>query len=425
MTLRTPQAHSANGLDTLSGAHQQLADAVAQLGYDDGMHQTLATPRREMTVAIPLRRDHGAVEVFTGYRVQHNLSRGPGKGGIRFSPHVDLPEVRALAMWMTWKCALLDIPYGGAKGGVRVDPSELSVAELERLVRRYTSELGAFLGPDVDIPAPDVGTNEQTMAWMMDTYSVNRGRTTLGVVTGKPLGLGGSRGRASATSRGVALIALRALEDLGIGVQHGTVAVQGFGKVGRDAARFLNDAGLRVVAVSDQYGAVHNDRGLDIAGLISHVDATGSVDLYPGGAPIPREVLLELPVDLLVPAAVENVITEENARSVRARLIVEGANGPTTPAADEILARQGTIVVPDILANAGGVLVSYFEWVQGNQSYWWTETDINERLSVRMLDAWNQIRASSELTGRTLRETAMLIAVERVATAHRSRGLYP
>jgi glutamate dehydrogenase (NAD(P)+) len=412
-------------VSALDAAHHQLADAVVALHLDDGLHRLLATPRREMTVAVPLRRESGSVEVFVGHRVQHSLSRGPGKGGLRFSSAVTLDEVRALAMWMTWKCALLDLPYGGAKGGICVEPTALGKAELERVVRRYTSELGGFIGPEKDIPAPDIGTDEQTMAWMMDTYSANQGRTVLGVVTGKPLGLGGSKGRPSATSRGVAILALAALDDVGVPARGATVAVQGFGKVGRDAARFLAEAGLRVVAISDRFAAVYNDAGLDVERLGAHVDRTGSVAGFEGGEAIGGDAILELAVDMLVPAAVENVITVTNAQRVRAKVVVEGANGPTTPDADRVLASRGVLVVPDILANAGGVLVSYFEWVQGNQSYWWSETDIAQRLSDRMLMTWTTVRESSRRSGRTLRQEAMSIAVRRVADAHMSRGLYP
>jgi glutamate dehydrogenase (NAD(P)+) len=408
----------------LEDARAQLREAIEVLGYDESMYAMLAQPRREVTVSIPLRRDDGSVEVLTGHRVQHNLSRGPAKGGLRFSPDVDLDEVRALAMWMTWKCALLDVPYGGAKGGVRVDPRLYSSAELERITRRYTSELTPVLGPDIDIPAPDIGTDEQTMAWIMDTYSVSQGHTVLGVVTGKPLSLGGSLGRAEATSRGVVHIALAAMESVGLVPSASTAAVQGFGKVGRGAARFLDEAGVRVLAVSDQYGAVHVPGGLDLPALEEHVDRTGSVVGF--GCPMddPAE-LLALDVDVLVPAAVEGVLDAITAKSVRARVIVEGANGPTTPEADRILAAMGCLVVPDILANAGGVVVSYFEWVQANQAYWWSLSEVDERLRERMISAWHGVRSHSESHGITLRSAATSLAVKKVAEAHRARGLYP
>ena len=395
------------------------------LGFDEGLYQVLATPRREVTVAIPLRRDSGDIEVLIGHRVQHNISRGPGKGGLRYSPDVTLDEVRALAMWMTWKCALLDVPYGGAKGGVRIDPRHYSSGELERVTRRYTSEISPLIGPEYDIPAPDVGTDEQTMAWIMDTYSVQRGYTVLGACTGKPVSLGGSLGRATATSRGVVHVALAALSTRGIRPHGATAAVQGFGKVGRHAARFLFDAGLLVTAVSDQYGAVTAARGLDVRALQDHVDRTGSVLGYPGGDGITHAALLESDVDLLVPAAVEGVIHAGNADRIAARVIVEGANGPTTPAADVILHDAGILVVPDILANAGGVLVSYFEWVQANQAYWWGAEEVETRLAERMVNAWEHVTAHATKLRLPLRAAATCLAVERVAHAACLRGLYP
>jgi glutamate dehydrogenase (NAD(P)+) len=409
----------------LDNAQAQLQAAAKTLGLDSGLYQMLASPRRELTVQVPLRRDDGTMEVLTGYRVQHNFSRGPAKGGVRYSPEVTLDEVRALAMWMSWKCALLDVPYGGAKGGITVDPRRYSAAELERLTRRYTSEILPVIGPDQDIPAPDIGTDEQTMAWMMDTYSVAAGHTVPAMVTGKPLSVGGSRGRASATSRGVVHIALAALKHCGLPVVGGTAAVQGFGKVGAKAAQYLFEAGMQVVAIADQYGAVHAPGGVDIPGLQKHVEATGTVVGFPGADPLDAGTLLELEVDLLVPAAVEGVLHEANAAAVQAKVIVEGANGPTTAAADAILADRGVLVVPDILANAGGVIVSYFEWVQGNQSYWWTEQEVDHRLEERMHMAWQNLLQTQRNTGLTLRETATLTAVQKVAEAHRVRGLYP
>jgi glutamate dehydrogenase (NAD(P)+) len=413
------------GAGPLDAARSQLADAATYLGLDEGVHELLSHARREMTVSVPLRHDDGHVSLFIGHRVQHNLSRGPGKGGVRFSPQVNLDEVRALAMWMTWKCALIDLPYGGAKGGVTIDPRLHSLSELERVTRRYTSELAGFIGPERDIPAPDIGTDEQTMAWMMDTISVGRGYTVPGVVTGKPLQIGGSRGRADATSLGVSHVALAVLADLGIRANGARAAVQGFGKVGAGAARFLAEAGALIVSVSDQYGAIHAERGVDIPALEGWVEATGSVVGFQGAEPIGGDDLLELDVDLLAPCAVEGVITEENASRIRASVIVEGANGPTTPAADEILRRRGVTVVPDILANSGGVVVSYFEWVQANQAYWWTAAEVEDRLVRRMLAGWELVRTESTKSGRTLRDSATAIAVARVAEAHRIRGLYP
>jgi glutamate dehydrogenase (NAD(P)+) len=423
--LTTPMAHRSPGEHALADAQAQLTFAVDLLGYGDGLHQLLGSARRETRVSIPLRRDDGTMEVLTGYRVQHNFSRGPTKGGLRYSPDVSLDEVRALAMWMTWKCALLDVPYGGAKGGVTIDPRHYSKAELERVTRRYASELHPVLGPDKDIPAPDIGTDEQTMAWIMDTYSVNAGYTVPGVVTGKPVSIGGSLGRSTATSRGVAQVALAALQHVGVAPTSATAAVQGFGKVGASAAQFLADAGVRIVAISDQYGAVHASNGLDVVRLHEHVAVAGTVLGFADADPIDPDSVLTLDVDLLVPAAVEGVINAANAPEVRATVVVEGANGPTTAEADQILRGKGVLVVPDILANAGGVIVSYFEWVQGNQAYWWSADEVEERLRVRMLAGWSAVVESSQRLGITLREAATVIAVQRVAEAHQIRGLYP
>jgi glutamate dehydrogenase (NAD(P)+) len=409
----------------LIDAQRQLQEATDFLGYDEGLFTMLSRPRREVTVSIPLRRDSGEIEVLTGHRVQHNLSRGPAKGGLRFSRAVNIDEVRALAMWMTWKCALIDVPYGGAKGGVCIDPKRYSKAELERVTRRYTSEILPLIGPERDIPAPDIGTDEQTMAWMMDTFSVNRGHTTLGVVTGKPLSLGGSLGRSGATSRGIVHVAAQALAARGLGAASSTAAVQGFGKVGCGAAEYLTELGVRVVAVSDEFGAVHNQDGLDIPALQRHVAQTGTVANFAQAEDIRGDLLLELPVDLLVPAAIEGVVHAENAAQVRASIIVEGANGPTTSAADEILQANDVLVVPDILANAGGVVVSYFEWVQANQAYWWSQTEVEARLEHRMLSAWRWVSEYARQHSLSLRRAATALAVQTVAHAHQQRGLYP
>jgi glutamate dehydrogenase (NAD(P)+) len=407
-------------------AQAQLTEAVKQLQLDDGMHQLLATPRREMTVSIPLRRDDGHVEVLRGYRVQHNLSRGPAKGGIRYHPSTDIDEVRALAMWMTWKCALIGIPYGGAKGGVTIDPRLYSQTELERVTRRYASEIGPIVGPEKDIPAPDVGTDEQTMAWFMDTYSVNRGYTVTGVVTGKPVSIGGSQGRGGATSRGVLITAFLALRAAGLDPRDVTVAVQGFGKVGGLAAQYLHDAGCKVVAVSDVKGGAYNAMGLNPAAMLRALrGGMESVVGYPGTDAISNEELLELDVDVLVPAALESVIHDGNADRVKARFIVEGANGPTTPDADEILEAKGVVVVPDILANSGGVAVSYFEWVQDLQAYAWSESEVNDRLASILESAYADVSALAQEYGVSLRTAAQMIGVGRVAEAHRTRGLYP
>ncbi|MGN8245693.1 Glu/Leu/Phe/Val family dehydrogenase [Cellulomonas soli] len=406
-------------------AQAQLSEAIEILGYDEGLHQMLATPRREMHVAVPLRRDDGRVVLHSGFRVQHNISRGPGKGGLRYAPTVDIEEVRALAMWMTWKCAVVDVPYGGAKGGVTIDPRGHSAAELERLTRRYTSEISPIIGPERDIMAPDIGTDERTMAWVMDTFSVNRGYTIPAVTTGKPLTIGGSLGRTTATSRGVVHTARAALADAGTDLREVSTAVQGFGKVGSHAARFLHETGARVNAVSDQYGGVHAPDGLDVPALLEHVAATGSVVDFADADPIDNADLLALDVDVLVPAAVEGVIDAETARTVKARWVVEGANGPTTAEGDRLLAERGVQVVPDILANAGGVVVSYFEWVQANQAYWWTEHEIEERLEHRMLSSYRSVAALARAEGISLRDAALVIGVRRVAEAHLVRGLYP
>ncbi|MEZ0449818.1 Glu/Leu/Phe/Val family dehydrogenase [Cellulomonas sp. ICMP 17802] len=420
LTAETPQQTT-----PLATAQAQLASAVEILGYPEGLHRMLATPRREMNVAVPLRRDNGEIELFTGYRVQHNISRGPGKGGLRYSSSVDVDEVRALAMWMTWKCAVVDVPYGGAKGGVTIDPRQYSQAELERVTRRYTSEIMPIIGPERDIMAPDIGTNEQTMAWVMDTYSVNLGYTIPAVTTGKPLAVGGSLGRATATSRGVVHLAASALADAGVRLDEVTAAVQGFGKVGSHAARFLHDAGSRVVAVSDELGGVMNSDGLDIVALMRHVEATGTVTGFDGGSAIDNTELLALDVDVLIPAAVEGVLDAEAAGRVKARWVVEAANGPTTHEGDRVLAERGVVVVPDILANAGGVVVSYFEWVQANQAYWWTEQEIEDRLEHRMVQAYRAVASVSQAEGVSLRDAALTIGVRRVAEAHQIRGLYP
>ncbi len=408
----------------LDDALAQLAGAVEKLGYGSGMHQLLAKPRREMSVSIPLRRDNGDVEVLSGYRVQHNFSRGPAKGGLRFSSRVPRRS----------SCAgdVDDVEVRVARRPVRRRqrrhhdrPTQYSTGELSRVTRRYTSEILPIIGPEKDIPAPDIGTDEQTMAWMMDTFSANVGYTVPSVVTGKPVSLGGSLGRSSATSKGVVHVALAALEYRGLTPSFATAAVQGFGKVGAGSAQFLAEAGVKVVAVGDQYGSIHNSNGLDIPALQAHVAATGTVRGFGDSEPIDAAALLELEVDLLVPAAVEGVINADNAANIRALIVVEGANGPTTAAADKILAAKNVLVVPDILANAGGVIVSYFEWVQGNQAYWWTANEVDERLETRMIQGWRCVLETSISRELSLREAATVTAVERVADAHLTRGLYP
>ncbi|MGN9837929.1 Glu/Leu/Phe/Val family dehydrogenase [Nonomuraea sp. H19] len=410
------------GRQALDSALHQLGQAAEHLGLDDGLRTMLATPRRSLTVSVPVRREDGRLDVVQGFRVQHNVSRGPAKGGLRFHPSTDLHEVTALAMWMTWKCALAGIPYGGAKGGVAVDPAGLTTRELERVTRRYVSEILPLIGPEKDIPAPDVGTDEQTMAWIMDTYSVSAGYSVPGVVTGKPITLGGSLGRAGATSRGVQIAALSALGRSPEGV---TVAVQGFGKVGALAAQYLADAGCKVVAVSDLTGAVYCAGGLDVSRLRTWAAETGGVRGYRHADALSHGDLFELDVDVLIPAALEGAITEANAPRIRARLIVEGANGPTTPEADEILAANGTVVVPDILANAGGVIVSYLEWVQNMQAYSWSSGEVEAKLHDLIENAFSEVKSLAAARGLTLRQAAHVIGVGRVAEAHQMRGLYP
>ncbi len=409
----------------LTTALAQLSSAVEILGYSPGLHEILATPRREMHVAVPLRRDSGEIVLHRGYRVQHNISRGPGKGGLRYAAGVDIDEVRALAMWMTWKCAVVDVPYGGAKGGVAIDPREYSSAELERVTRRYTSEIMPIIGPERDIMAPDIGTDEQTMAWVMDTYSVNQGYTIPGVTTGKPLPVGGSLGRATATGRGVVHAAAAALADDGVDLSEVRAAVQGFGKVGSHAAHWLHEAGTRVVAVTDVDGGTRNDDGLDVAALLAHVATGAPVSTFEGGSAVSNDEIFGLDVDLLIPAAVEGVLDADTASSVKARWVVEGANGPTTPEGDRVLADRGIVVVPDILANAGGVVVSYFEWVQANQAYWWTAEEIADRLAQRMHAAYASVSETARDQSLSLRDAALAIGVRRVAEAHQIRGLYP
>jgi glutamate dehydrogenase (NAD(P)+) len=407
----------------LKTALSQLRRAVEQLKLSENDWNTLSTPRRLMEVAVPLRRDDGRVEMYKGYRVQYSTTRGPAKGGIRFHQDIDLDETIALAMLMTWKCALTNLPYGGAKGGVAVDPKSLSLSENERLTRRYTSEILPIIGPERDIPAPDVGTDERNMAWIMDTYSVNAGYSVPGVVTGKPIVLGGSLGRTSATGDGVAISVREALKLRGIDPSQATVAIQGFGKVGYWAAVALEKQGLKVVAVSDVNGGV---TGFDnVAQVKSHLDKTGSVIGVPGADSLTNSELLHLPVDVLVPAALADSITEATASGIRAKIVVEGANAPTTPQGDAIMNEKGILVVPDILANSGGVIVSYFEWVQDKQKYFWSAEEVIENLNEILMRATKEVAQVASSRGVTWRESANMISVERVAQAHRLRGLYP
>ena len=406
-------------------ALEQLDEAASRLDLDPGIVETLRFPKRELTVNFPVLMDDGSARVFTGYRVHHSTVRGPSKGGIRFHPMVDLDEVRAMAMWMTWKCAVVNIPYGGAKGGVVVDPRELSPRELERLARRYATEISILMSPEGDIPAPDVNTNPQIMAWIMDTYSMHRGYTTPAVVTGKPVEVGGSEGRLMATGRGVAYCVSWALERLGRPVAGTTVALQGYGNVGSATGLVLSSMGCKVIGVSDIGGGVYDPEGLDTRALHQYVKETGSVAGYPSADAITNEELLALECDVLVPAALEGQITGANAGAVRAGMIVEGANGPTTPEADAILAEKGVLVVPDILANAGGVIVSYFEWVQGLQFLFWSEPEINSRLEALMRKAFTEVWQMAEEKEVSLRMSALMLAVQRVHDATLIRGIYP
>jgi glutamate dehydrogenase (NAD(P)+) len=411
--------------DPWLNAQRQFDNAAEILNLSPGLRAVLREVRRELLVRFPVKMDDGSLRVFEGYRVQHNTTRGPAKGGIRFHPHTNLEEVKALSMWMTWKCALMNIPYGGAKGGVVVDPRELSHRELERLTRRFASEISLLIGPDSDIPAPDVNTNAEVMAWIMDTISMEAGYSIPAVVTGKPLDIGGSEGRPSATGRGVTISAIEICKRLQRDPAATAVAVQGFGNVGSVSAQLMAERGFRVRAVSDVTGGVYNPMGLDVPALLEHRRMTGAVAGFPGSRAISNSELLELPVDVLVPAALENQITARNAGRIQASVIIEGANGPTTPDADLILERRGIVVVPDILANAGGVTVSYFEWVQDLQSFFWEEGEINKQLERILRRAFAQMCEQADLHGVSLRLGAYLVAVKRVADATAVRGIYP
>ncbi|HEU5299058.1 MAG TPA: Glu/Leu/Phe/Val dehydrogenase [bacterium] len=406
-------------------ALRQFNKAADHLPLKRGIRDFLAFPHRELTVNFPVKMDDGSVRIFTGYRVHHSTVLGPSKGGIRYAPQVDLDEVRALAMWMSWKCALMHLPYGGAKGGVAVDPTALSPTELERLTRRYATEISVVMGPQSDIPAPDVGTNEQIMAWIMDTYSMHRGHSVPAVVTGKPVSIGGSAGRREATGRGVMISAREAARRWERPFAGASVIVQGFGNVGSAAACLLHDQGCRIVGIGDIYGAIYNPKGIDPHAVLAHVRRTGRVPGFAGGEALGSAELLERPCDILVPAAIEGQITRANAERIKAKIIVEGANGPTTPDADEILDDRGVLIVPDILANAGGVVVSYFEWVQDLSSLFWTEAEINARLEPIMIAAFERVIHASREHDVDLRTGAMICAVQRVSEALMTRGIYP
>ena len=399
-------------------------DAAHRLGLDKGLYSILRHPEKQLAVSVPIVRDSGQIEVFTGYRVIYNTARGPGKGGIRFHPDVTLDEVTALAAWMTWKCAVVNIPFGGAKGGVICDPLKMSLTELEKLTRRYTSGIMAFLGPDSDVPAPDVNTNERVMAWVMDTYSMQVRHTVTAITTGKPVVMGGSLGRREATGRGCMITTRSALERLKIPLKGARVSVQGFGNVGSIAALLMEQQGMTVIAVSDQSGGIFDRNGLDVKDLMAWTAQHRSLDGYPKGERISNAELLVSDCEVLVPAALENQITADNAAQVKARVICEGANGPTAAAADTILESNGVFVIPDILANAGGVTVSYFEWVQDRGGYFWDEDTVNQRLERIMSQSFDQVASMADKHQVSMRAASYMLAIDRVAEVHRLRGLY-
>lgn len=398
--------------------------AAELLDLEPGIYKILRNPEKQLIVSVPVQLDNGDVEVFTGYRVLYNTSRGPAKGGIRFDMKVTLEEVKALAAWMTWKCAVVNLPFGGAKGGVICDPLTMSVGELERVTRRYTKGIISLLGPDTDVPAPDVNTNERVMAWVMDTYSMHVGRTENAVVTGKPIEMGGSQGRKEATGRGCMLVTREALDHLGLSMKGATVAVQGFGNVGSTAAKLMAAEGCKIVGIGDRAGSFYNAKGIDVDAAIAYVQKHRSLEGFTGAEMIDADTLLTLDVDVLVPAALENVITTKNAARIRAKVICEGANGPTTAAADPILDEKGIFVIPDILANAGGVTVSYFEWVQDRMGYFWSEADVNERLGGIMTRSFQDVLSLSKQHRVNMRTAAYMLSISRVATVHRLRGIY-
>jgi len=419
------EAEPVEKLNAWKVAQQQLRNVAELIGLDESTFGILSTPRLCMTVSVPIRHDDGHIRVYTGHRVQHSTARGPGKGGIRFHPDVTLDEVKALAMWMTWKCSVMGLPFGGAKGGITCNPKEMSSHELERLTRRYTSEILPIIGPERDIPAPDVNTTPQIMAWLMDTYSMNKGYTVPGVVTGKPIELGGSLGRGTATARGLMFTVLSAMDRLGMKKNGLRVAVQGYGNAGYHAAKLLHELGFRIVACSTSKGGILYEKGFDPDAVNTHYQKTGSVAGFKGADTVTNEELLELDCDILLPCALEGQITDRNAAKIRARIIGEGANGPTTPEADEILHGNGKFVIPDVLANAGGVTVSYFEWVQALQEYFWSEKEVNAKLKELMDRAFQAVYTVHQDRKIDMRRAAYVVGVSRVAEAHRMRGLYP
>jgi glutamate dehydrogenase (NAD(P)+) len=398
--------------------------AARKLNLEPGLWKVLSSPARELIVHFPVSMDDGRIEMFTGFRVQHSIARGPGKGGIRYSPDVTLDEVRALASWMTWKCAVVNIPFGGAKGGVICDPKSMSQGELERMTRRYTAEIIDFIGPEKDVPAPDMNTNEQTMAWIMDTYSMHKGHTVTSVVTGKPINIGGSRGRREATGRGVMVVCDESLRYLNMSVEGCRVVIQGFGNVGSNAARLMMENGYKIVGIAEQDGGLSNSNGIDINQLIDYKQRNGTTLGFTGAEAMPSEELIVSECEILIPAATENVITSRNADHIKARIIVEGANGPTTAVADEILADKRIFVVPDILANAGGVTASYFEWVQDRQGYFWKEAVINEQLETIVRDSFDDVVRYAEAHNVNNRIAAYMLAIDRVAFTVKQRGIY-
>ena len=403
---------------------QEFDGAARLLGLDPGIWKILTNPKRQIIVSCPIQMDNGEIEVFTGYRVQYNITLGPAKGGIRYHPDVSLDEVTALAAWMTWKCAVAHVPFGGGKGGIICDPTRMSRRELESLTRRYVAEIIDAIGPEKDVPAPDVNTNDQVMAWIMDTYSMHVGHTSTAVVTGKPIEMGGSLGRREATGRGVMIVTREAATHLGLDIKQATVAVQGFGNVGSVSADLLATIGAKIVAVTDWKGGVHNPKGLDIPQMIEYSKQHKTIDGFPGGDPIENDQLFSLDVDVLVPAALENQITEENASTIQAKIVAEGANGPTTPDAHRMLHERGIFVIPDILANAGGVTTSYFEWVQDRHGYFWEEQEVNKRLEAKMMEAFHDVLQTSIKYKTDMRTAAYIVAINRVATVTKMRGMY-
>ena len=423
-TVRVP-ARVFEDLNSFRIAMRQFDTAAEKYGLEPGLREVLRRPRRALSLSLPVKMDNGTIQVFEGFRVQHSNARGPCKGGIRYHPDVTIDEVKALASWMTWKCATVNIPFGGAKGGIACDPKHLSKSELERLTRRYAYEISPIIGPDRDIPAPDVYTDSQVMAWIMDTYSMTHGTSSPGVVTGKPTFLGGSFGRNEATARGCVFVIRAACNVLNIKVEGATAAIQGFGNAGSIAAELLARDGVRVIAVSDSKGSILNPAGFDLAALAAHKANSGSVVNFPGAENIDTEQLLELNVDILIPAALENQITLDNANRIHARIVAEAANGPTTPDADQVLHNKGIMVLPDILANAGGVTVSYFEWVQDLQELFWDEDDVNRRLEKIMVKAFDDVHWMAKKYNTDMRTGAYILAIDRVAAATRSRGIWP